>query len=187
MRIGIFGGSFNPVHNGHVELACEALSELNLKKIIFVPNRQNPLKPKKVLLPTGLRLRLLRAAIKPYRDFQISRREIDAAGPSFTVDTLRFFKKKFGEGATLYFLTGSDQVATFDRWKNWNEARRLARFVVAARPRFALKKIPRGVLTLSMKPMRISSTQIRSQMKLKKTLRGVPCPVKKNLEVWSSK
>src|SRR3989338_4229086 len=117
MRIGIFGGSFNPVHQGHLLLARVAASELNLDKVYFVPSFQNPLKRKETLLPHALRVKLLRTAIQGQPDFRISLLEIQRKGPSYTVDTLKSFRKKFGPQTLLFFLSGSDVLKGIRRWK----------------------------------------------------------------------
>ena len=93
-RIGIFGGSFNPIHNGHLELAREAQSELGLEKIHFVLSPRNPLTSKEMLLPTALRIELLKKVLKDYPSFPVSLVEARKNKPSFTVDTLKYFKKK---------------------------------------------------------------------------------------------
>ena len=136
MRIGVFGGSFNPVHNGHLRLASYALSELNLNRVIFVPSNQTPLKKKEVLLPAALRLSLLKAAVKKNRSFGVSDCELKRGGMSFTVDTLKAFKKKWGKKTELYFLSGADVVQSLDRWKSPKKVFQLCRFVVVTRPGF---------------------------------------------------
>ena len=130
MRIGIFGGSFDPVHRGHLKLAQAALSELNLDKIIFVPCRQNPLKvgaQRAVpLLSAETRIRLLRAAVKRYSPrFSVSLCEIRRQGPSYTVDTLRYFKKCYPK-AVLYFLSGADVLKDLRNWRSFGEVARLS-------------------------------------------------------------
>ena len=164
MRIGIFGGSFNPVHAGHLKLAGEALSELNLNQVYFVPSRQSPLKKKDDLLPESLRLKQLRAAIKNRPAFKLSLCELKRPQPSYTVDTLRFFSKKFGKRAELYFLSGADTLKNISKWKSLDEIFKLCRFVVMSRPGFRMigpKNIMDRILPLAFDAAPVSSTDIR--------------------------
>ena len=171
MRIGIFGGSFNPVHNGHLRLAECALEELNLGRVIFVPSYQTPLKME-TLLPASLRVDLLKIALKKYPRFSISLCELRRQGLSFTVDTLKFFKKKFGKKTTLYFLTGADTLKDLSRWKSLDVVLTLSRFVVMTRSGFSLgqKKPPRGVSFLALDALPISSSDVRKRLSRGRTV-----------------
>ena len=173
MRIGIFGGSFNPVHRGHLCLARAAASELNLDRVIFVPSFQNPLKRKEELLPSALRTQLLRAAIKDHPGFSVSLCEIKRKGPSFTVDTLKYFKKKFGRRTTLYFLSGADALKTLRCWKSVDEIFKLCRFVVMTRPGYSMKKSPRSILQAPFAALPISSSEVRRRLKRGQALGGL--------------
>lgn len=163
MRIGIFGGSFNPPHEGHLKLATEALSELNLDRVVFVPSGQNPLKKAKGLLPASERLARLKKMMHGRPRFSIDDRELKRSGPSFTVDTLREFQKEFGERAQLYFLAGADTLKDFKCWKSPAEILRLCRFAVFSRPGVSLKNAPTGMIQVPMDAVDISSTQIRKR------------------------
>ena len=163
MRIGIFGGSFNPIHNGHLRLAREAMNELNLEKVIFVPSYQTPLK-KETLLPSSLRVRLLKAALKSCPAFSISLCEIERKGASFTVDTLKYFKKKFGEDSALFFLSGADTVKNIRHWKSFDEVLRLCRFIVMTRPGYPIKRAPEPVSWVVLDALPISSSEIRRRL-----------------------
>ena len=172
-RIGIFGGSFNPVHLGHIRLAREAASELNLKKIYFVPSFQNPLKRKEDLLPDSLRVKLLKAAIKGNPDFELSLCEIRRKGPSFTVDTLKFFKKRSKAGDALYFLSGADVLGSMKRWRSIDRIFKLCRFVVMTRPGHPVKKDPGPVLHMPFSALPVSSSQIRSRLVRRQSVRSL--------------
>ena len=176
MRVGIFGGSFNPVHNGHLRLAFCAMSELNLRKVIFVPSHITPLKNGEELLPWRLRVLLLRSVLKGRPGFELSLCEIRRKGLSYTVDTLKFFKKKLGRDAVLFFLAGADTAATLKRWKSWDEVTRLCRFVMMARPGFPRRRLPKGVYTMPLDALPVSSTEVRRRLDQGKTIRGLVPP-----------
>ena len=168
MRIGIFGGSFNPVHEGHVKLAETALEELNLAKVIFVPSAGNPLKAGArhavPLLPAPKRLALLKRAVKGKRGLSVSGFEIRRKPPTYTIDTLRHFKKKFRPADQLYFLAGADVAKGLKRWKDFGRILKLCRFVVASRPGFHSSRLPKGVSRLVFEAIPVSSTQIRKRL-----------------------
>ncbi len=168
MRIGIFGGSFNPVHRGHLKLAREAMSELNLNEIIFVPSRRNPLKKEDNLLPVRIRMKRLQDAIKNNPHYFISWCELNRAGKSYTVDTLKFFKRRLKSGDVLYFLAGADTLQNLLRWKRLGKIFTLCRFVAASRPGYSLKEAPPQVLKLPMDAVDLSSTAIRGARAKKK-------------------
>ena len=173
MRIGIFGGSFNPVHQGHLALAREAVSELNLDKIYFVPSFQNPLKKKEALLPDALRVKLLRAAVRGNPDFAVSLCEIQRKGPSFTVDTLKSFKKKLGSEATLYFLSGADVLKNIKRWKSVDKIFKLCRFVVMTRPGYPIRQTQGQVLSLPFSALPVSSSEVRQRLRRGQKISGL--------------
>ncbi len=187
MRIGIFGGSFNPVHYGHVLLARRALSALNLDRVYFVPANRNPLKSAAVLLPAALRLRLLRIALRPYPPLLVSDCELRRKGLSFTVDTLEYFRKKF-PGSTLYFLCGADTPRGLARWKNPEKILRLGRFVAMTRPGHALGRQRPGVLELPFDAVDVSASRVREALARGGSVRRwVPAGTEKVLEKYYRK
>ncbi len=185
LRIGILGGSFNPIHRGHIKLAKTALKNLRLNKIIFVPTYQTPLKAKGVLLDDTLRMRVLQKALKPYPYFSISDCEMKRGGVSFTVDTLKFFRKKFGSKARLFFITGADASETIVKWRAWKEIMRLCSFIVASRPGFEAKSLHPGMMCMTMDALAVSSSDIRERLAQRKTIahlvpRGTAALLKKD-------
>jgi len=165
MRIGIFGGSFNPVHEGHLELAQEALSQLNLSKVIFVPSFETPLKSKPSDWSVPKRIQKLEAVLKDYPFFELSLYEAHQKKISYTINTLRYFRKKVSEETVLYFLAGADVVGSLNQWKDVDAIFKICQFVVFSRPGFLPQKSPYPVVYLNMKPVAISSTQIREEKK----------------------
>ena len=134
MKIGIFGGSFDPVHYGHLILAEQCREQAGLDRVIFVPATVSPLKTDGPAASDKHRLQMLSLAIAGHTDFEISTCEIDRGGKSYTVDTLNEFKTLY-ENDELYFLMGQDSVATFCKWKSPAEILQLASPLVVRRPR----------------------------------------------------
>ncbi len=182
-RIGILGGSFDPIHGGHLALAKFASSELNLDKVVFVPVSKNPLKKNARKLSDLARLSMLRKVLRRFPSFSVSDYEIKGQVPSYTVKTLQHFKKKFGVKTQLYFLSGADTVRNFSRWKSPEKVLKLCRFVVATRPGSKLRTTDGRFLWLPMGPVHLSSTSIRRRIENKQSVRHlVPREIEKNLK-----
>jgi nicotinate-nucleotide adenylyltransferase len=130
MRIGVYGGSFDPIHVGHLAIARAALESAKLDRVVFVPARQSPLKKYAPQAGAADRLAMLEAAVKDEPRFGISRVELEREGPSYTVDTLEALAKE-GE---LYLILGSDALSDLARWKSPDRVRALAKILVARRP-----------------------------------------------------
>ena len=132
-RIGLFGGTFDPPHLGHLVLAEWARARLRLDRVVFVPAGTPPHKRGRRLTDAALRLVLTQLAVRGNPAFTVSGFEARRAGPSFTVDTLRHFHAR-QPGARFYLLMGADSLADFPDWHEPAEIARLATLVVAARP-----------------------------------------------------
>ena len=161
MKIGILGGSFDPIHKGHLAVARFAREELNLDRVIFVPVGKNPLKKNPRSLSDAARLVMIQKKLKHSPGFSVSTHEFRKNGPSYTVDTLRYFRKKFSTKTQLYFLAGADTVKDFSRWKSPATVLKLCRFVVMTRPGTKMRTNDGRFLWLPMPPVRISSTSLR--------------------------
>lgn len=116
-RIGILGGSFDPVHDGHLALARAAIRELRLDQVYFVPARVSPFKQEEPPAPARDRLRMLRLALNGFNKSRICVWEVRRPGPSYTIRTLRQFRERYPR-ADLYLLLGSDAVQTLPGWKD---------------------------------------------------------------------
>ena len=123
MRIGIFGGSFDPVHLGHVRLAGKMLKSSSLQKIYFVPVRRSPFKSKAPSASAAHRLSMLRLALRGKPRMEISRCELRRPPPSYTAHTVKFFRKKFPR-AELFLVMGRDALRHFGKWRNAAEIRK---------------------------------------------------------------
>jgi nicotinate-nucleotide adenylyltransferase len=169
MKLGIYGGSFDPVHLGHLLVAQAAVEELGLNKIFFVPVAQSPFKADAKPAPDAVRLQLLRLALAGKSNCEIDDQEIKRGGTSYTIDTLRDYAKRFS-GAELFYLIGADNAAKLGEWRNAAELAELAEFVVVPRPggmgNSAAPSFPASFRGRALKgfPFGVSSSQIRARV-----------------------
>ena len=166
MKIGLFGGSFDPVHLGHLLVAQAAVEELGLDKLFFMPAAQSPFKPENPPAPAAVRLQLLRLALAGKTNFEIDELEIQRGGVSYTVDTLRDYGRRF-PAAEIFYLIGADNVAGLNKWSEPDELATLAEFVAVPRPGGEAAVFPppfRG-RTLKGFSFEVSSSQIRARVK----------------------
>jgi nicotinate-nucleotide adenylyltransferase len=136
--IGLFGGSFNPVHMGHLRAAEEIRELFALEKVIFIPAHISPHKPAGALAAAHHRLTMLEIAIKNNRHFSASDVELRRPGRSYSVETVCYFRETFPSGAAPYFIMGIDAFLEIDSWKNCRELFALCNFIVMTRPGYAL-------------------------------------------------
>ncbi|MDD4202024.1 MAG: nicotinate-nucleotide adenylyltransferase [Candidatus Omnitrophica bacterium] len=175
MRIGILGGTFNPVHKAHLKIAQTALKKICLDKVLFVPAYKPPHKAIEGKTPTKDRVSMLRLALKGYKKFSVCLFEINKKGTSYTIDTLKHLKKRYPKNTELFFLFGSDQKERFHTWKDHKKLLKLATFVAFKRPCSNKKKNEEFVQNISFKPMDISSKEVRKLIhKKKSTSKQVP-------------
>ena len=167
MKLGIFGGSFDPVHLGHLLVARAAIEELGLDRLFFIPTALSPFKQDTQHAPGAERLRWLRLALASRTDCEVDAQEIQRGGVSYSVDTLRDYAKKF-PGAKLFYLIGADNVAKLPEWREPAELARLAEFVVVPRPGEPEKDFPAPFRGKYLKgfPLAVSSSQIRARVKV---------------------
>lgn len=132
-RIGIFGGSFNPIHIGHLVIAEAAWQEFSLDKVIFVPTGDTPNKDMHHI-SKYMRYEMVAKAIEGNSRFAISSIERDRTGPSYTVDTIHMFREQFGKEDQLYFICGTDSIADLPNWKYNVELLKCCEFISASRP-----------------------------------------------------
>jgi nicotinate-nucleotide adenylyltransferase len=166
MKLGLFGGSFDPVHLGHLLVAQAAIEELGLDKLYFIPAAQSPFKPENQHLPAAERLRLLRLALAGQTQYEVDEQEIKRGGISYTVDTLRDYARRFPQ-AGLLCLIGADNVPSLPAWREADELARLAEFVAIPRPGESLAAFPPPFHGRMLKgfPFGVSSSQIRARVK----------------------
>jgi nicotinate-nucleotide adenylyltransferase len=133
MRIALFGGSFNPIHLGHLRAAEEDREAMRLDLVYFVPAASPPHKPPIGLAPAEHRLQMVRLATKGNRYFMVSDAEVRRSGNSFTIDTVRYFRTTIRAQAELYLIMGGDQFAELDTWKEADELTGLCNIIVHTR------------------------------------------------------
>ena len=178
-RIGILGGTFNPPHLGHLILAQEALKKLKLDKVIFIPASIPPHKEIKDN-KAYLRYKMISLASRGNPRFEVSKIELERKTISYSVDTLRILKNKYGKNTEIFFITGSDSLNELESWKNIDEVLKLANFVIAIRPGFPVRKLRRKVKFIEIPLLDISSSMIRKRIKASKSMRYlVPEKVRK--------
>jgi nicotinate-nucleotide adenylyltransferase len=165
LRLGIYGGTFDPVHLGHLILARDALEQLKLDGVLFVPARQSPFKPGRTGASEKQRLAMLRLALKGHEKFWLSRCELDRPAPSYAIDTAAEIHDAFPR-AQLFWLIGADQLPDLHRWKRVAELKKLVTFALLPREGAAPRRRPAGVLGLPRpRQVDISATEIRLRVK----------------------
>ncbi len=183
MRIGILGGTFNPIHIGHLILAEEALWKLKLDKVIFVPAYLPPHKSEEEILEAEHRCRMVLLAVEGNPKFEVSRIEVDSKQKSYSIDTLKAFLKQYGHKAEFFFITGSDSLKELVSWKQIDEIYKLSRFIVAKRPGFPIGEIPNEIQAVVITEMEVSASEIRRRLKEHKSIRYlVPDKVREYIE-----
>jgi len=190
VNYGVLGGTFDPVHNGHIAIAREAKERLDLSYVVFVPAGIPWLKSDAPITPAEHRLEMVKRAIKPYPYFQVSRLEVDRPGPSYTIDTVVELKARFGDKNGLFFLLGWDALSQLCRWQRASELVKMCRLVAVPRRGFAPpdlsaleREVPgvlQSIILLDIPQMDISATDIRDRVARSLSLAGlVPGAVEK--------
>lgn len=165
-RIGLYGGSFDPVHLGHLLVAQAAREELNLDRIFFIPAAQSPFKPDAKSTPATERTRMLRLALAGNPQTEVDEQEVKRGGVSYTIETVRDYARRLA-GAKLFYLIGADHVAQLPKWREANELAGLVEFLIIPRPGELKVEIPspfRGEF-LGGFPLGVSSSQIRARVR----------------------
>ena len=170
-KTGLFFGSFNPIHNGHLMLAKYILNEYDLAEIWFVVSPQNPFKDKKTLLDEHHRLQLVRLAIEDEPKFKASDIEFKLERPSFTINTLVHLKEKYKRPFVL--LMGADSAASIKKWKNYESILEDYEVYVYPRPSDDVESIlkHKNLKIINAPQIELSATYIRQAIKAKKDVR----------------
>lgn len=173
-KIGVLGGTFDPIHIGHIYIAYETYIKLQLDEVIFMPNGVPPHKNNKNVTDEKIRYEMVKKAISNYSFFTISNYEIEKKGLSFTYETLKYLKSNF-EDVELFFITGADSLISLHLWKNVNCMLELCKLVVFNRPgsernqllnekQLIERKYNTNIIYLDLLSLDISSSLIRSRI-----------------------
>ena len=188
MKIGVLGGTFDPIHLGHLAIAEAARTRLGLAEVYFVPSARTPLKEEITILASEHRVRMVRLAIAAYPYFKLSTIEIDRPGPSYTVDTITELRDQLGAGNELYFIIGWDILDQLPRWKETSRIIQMCHLVAVPRPGYSLPDsdsleaaipgLSLRLIVLDEPKIDISATEIRHLSKRGGSIRHlVPEPV----------
>ncbi|PZF83837.1 nicotinate-nucleotide adenylyltransferase [Jiangella anatolica] len=166
-RLGVMGGTFDPIHHGHLVAASEVQHWFHLDEVVFVPTGEPWQKSDRVVTPAEDRYLMTVIATASNPVFSVSRVDIDRGGPTYTVDTLRDLRAHYGEDTELYFITGADALGQILSWRDHDELFELAHFVGCTRPGHDLSAVglPEGKVTLVEVPaLAISSSECRHRV-----------------------
>jgi len=166
-RIGVMGGTFDPIHHGHLVAASEVAQVFALDEVVFVPTGQPWQKEDRQVSPSEDRYLMTVIATASNPRFSVSRIDIDRGGPTYTIDTLRDLRAERGDEAELYFITGADAMAQIMSWQDVNELFKLAHFIGVTRPghRLTGHGLPEDKVSLVEVPaLAISSTDCRQRV-----------------------
>ncbi|MGH2671280.1 MAG: nicotinate-nucleotide adenylyltransferase, partial [bacterium] len=164
VKIGVFGGSFDPVHHGHLAAAEQAMRRLRLDQVRFVPARQQPLKPGGHAAAAEHRIAMLERAIRGHPGFGLDRSEIDRPGPSYTVDTLRALRVSHPNDQ-LFLIVGADAARDLGQWCEADRLPELAQVVVVTRPGASPPRHPLIAQVIEIPAVDVSATAVREAVR----------------------
>ena len=181
-KIGIMGGTFNPIHYGHLFIAQTALDALELNKIIFIPAGIPPHKQQELILDSNHRINMINLATKSNPNFSVSDIEVKREATSYTIDTIRELKQLYSKETEFYFITGTDAFVEIETWKEYEELLRIVKFVVVTRQvsssnlldekiDFLTKEYRARITKIKIPTLDISSTDIRNRIKTKGSIK----------------
>jgi nicotinate-nucleotide adenylyltransferase len=171
-RIGVFGGTFDPPHVGHVSAARDVADALSLDRVLWLPARRSPHKPDAALSADRVRLEMAREAARADDRFEVDSLELERPAPSYTVDTLAALRDRLGPGHELFLIIGVDQWRAFDRWHEPERVRSLATIAVMDRGGESVHEEP-GVVRVPVRRVDISSTKVRAAAAEGRSLAGL--------------
>lgn len=181
MKTGIIGGTFDPIHLGHLAMAESVREIFELNEVLFIPSARPPHKTEKRVSQEAHRLMMTYLAIKSNPYFQLSAVEIMREGPSYTLDTVNELNKKFGKGMELFFMIGTDQLAELPTWYKSKELVSKVHFIAVTRPgasfdmaaieEFFGESIMTHIHQITTPGLEISSTDIRERVKLGRSIK----------------
>jgi nicotinate-nucleotide adenylyltransferase len=193
MNTGILGGTFDPVHNGHLIVADVAREQLNLNEVLFIPAGQPWLKPERIITAAEHRLHMLRLALDDTPYFSISEIEIERSGPTYTIDTITALKEQLNAEEELFFILGQDNLMQLPQWHEASNLIELCYLVAAPRPgvkkpdlkalEAAIPGITQRVMLMKQPQVDINATDIRERVARGLSVRHlVPEPVNRYIK-----
>jgi nicotinate-nucleotide adenylyltransferase len=167
MRIGLYGGSFDPVHIGHLLVAQAAREEMALDRIFFIPASRSPFKPDRLVSADSIRLQMLRLALAGRTYCEVDPQELSRGGISYTIETVRNYTERY-QGAELFYLIGGDHVAQLPKWRDAAHLAAMVTFLVIPRPGELPVNTPPPFRALSLRgfPIGLSASQIRERVRM---------------------
>lgn len=159
LRLGLYGGSFDPIHHGHLILARQALEDLSLDRVIFIPAAESPFKPNSTNASAEDRITMVRLAIEGEAAFSYDPLEVEREAPSYTIDTARTYRARH-PNETLFFLVGEDHVAALPTWNEFEALDRLVQFAILSRS----DQPPELKYPVVHRRFDLSSTEIRNRV-----------------------
>jgi len=191
-RLGVMGGTFDPIHQGHLVTAEEALGQFRLDAVVFVPTGQPWMKEELKVTSAEHRYLMTVIATSSNPRFTVSRVDIDREGPTYTADTLRALQDEYGKEADLFFVTGADAVVEIFQWKDPQEILELAHVIAATRPGYDIARFEAeaptshpNISVMDVPALAISSTDIRRRVQEGSSVRYlVPEAVQTYIEKW---
>ncbi|HEX5761181.1 MAG TPA: nicotinate (nicotinamide) nucleotide adenylyltransferase [Thermoanaerobaculia bacterium] len=163
MKLGLFGGSFDPIHRGHVEPVRAARRALGLDRVLYLPTALPPHKPRRELAPAHARWAMVELALLGEEGLYADPYELTLGRPAYTVETLEHFRRTL-PGAELHLLIGADSYLELPTWRRWRELPELARIVVLARPGSEVEETVAGARFLEQPPVDVSASRIRAHL-----------------------
>ncbi len=186
VALGIFGGTFDPIHNGHLAVARAAQNQLKLDRVVFVPVGTPPHKRWQPVTPAEHRWQMVSLAVAENPRFCVSRVDIDRAAPQYSVDTIRLLRREFGTSAEdTFFIIGADALENFPHWKNAAGIVAQCRIAAVHRPEFrpdvqslfaAVPQLQSRLVWVEMPPVPISATEIRRRVGQGQSIAGMVPP-----------
>ena len=166
MNLGLYGGSFDPVHLGHLLVAQAAIEELELDRLFFIPAAQSPFKAENETAPAETRTKLLRLALAGKTNCRLDPQELRRGGVSYAIETVRDYARRFPR-STLYYLIGADHLPQLGEWREPEALAQLAEFAVVPRPGAPPAPFPKPFRGRVLRgfPLDLSSSQIRARIK----------------------
>lgn len=178
LRLGIMGGTFDPIHYGHLVAAEEALVQFNLDRVLFMPTGAPVRKTHRTVTSAEHRYLMTVIATASNPDFAVSRMEVDRPGLTYTVDTMLTLRKEYGPSAELYFVTGADAVWDILTWKDSERLADVCTFIAATRPGYDLSRFEQDEVAeqidvefMEVPALAISSTDIRERIATRRPVR----------------